>query len=78
MLNLAINENFDYLIDFGPQAGPLKIQQTRTPLAGSDSSHLSTIVDKGLSVLALIFYPELQRDYEMHCEGLTQWNNQQA
>jgi hypothetical protein len=78
MSNLAINENFDYLVDFGPQTGPLKIQETRTPLVGSDNSHLSTIVDKGLPVLALIFYPELQRDYEMHCEGLTRWNNQQA
>jgi hypothetical protein len=78
MSNLAINENFDYLVDFGPQTGPLKIQETRTPLAGSDNSHLSTIVDKGLPVLALIFYPELQRDYEMRCDGLSQWNNQQA
>jgi len=75
---MAMAENFDYLVDFGPQTGPLKIQETRTPLAGSDSSHLSTIVDKGLPVLALIFYPELQRDYEMRCEGLTQWNNQPA
>jgi hypothetical protein len=75
---MAIAENFDYLVDFGPQAGPLKIQETRTPLAGSDDSHLSAIVDKGLPVLALIFYPELQRDYEMRCEGLTQWNNQPA
>jgi hypothetical protein len=75
---MAMAENFDYLVDFGPQTGPLKIQETRTPLAGSDSSHLSTIVDKGLPVLALIFYPELQRDYEMHCEGITQWNGQPA
>jgi hypothetical protein len=28
--------------------------------------------------LALIFYPALQSDYEMSCEGLTQWNNQPA
>jgi hypothetical protein len=75
---MAIADNFDYLVDFGAQTGPLKIQETRTPLAGSDNSHLSTIVDKGLPVLALIFYPELQRDYEMHCEGITQWNSQPA
>jgi len=75
---MAIADNFDYLVDFGVQTGPLKIQETRTPLAGSDTSHLSTIVDKGLPVLALIFYPELQRDYEMHCEGMTQWNSQPA
>ena len=76
--DLAINEKFDYLVDFGAQSAPLRVHETRTPLAGSDDSHLSSIVDKGLPVLALIFYPELQRDYEMHCEGSTQWNGQSA
>ena len=75
---LAISEKFDYLVDFGAQSGPLSVHETRTPLAGSDDSHLSAIVDKGLPVLALIFYPALQGDYEMHCEGSTQWNNQPA
>jgi hypothetical protein len=75
---LAISEKFDYLVDFGPQSGPLSVHETRTPLAGSDDAHLNAIVDKGLPVLALIFYPELQRDYEMHCEGMAQWNNQPA
>jgi hypothetical protein len=74
----AIAEKFDYLVDFGPQPGPLKVQETRTPLAGSDDSHLSAIVDKGLPVLALIFYPGLQGDYEMRCEGFTQWNSRSA
>jgi hypothetical protein len=73
---MAIAEKFDYLVDFGSQSGPLSVHETRTPLAGSDDSHLSAIVDKGLPVLALIFYPELQRDYEMHCEGVAEWNNQ--
>jgi hypothetical protein len=74
----AIGEKFDYLVDFGPQPGPLKVQETRTPLAGSDDSHLSDIVDKGLPVLALIFYPGLQGDYEMRCEGFTQWSSRPA
>ncbi len=78
MSEMFIIENFDYLVDFGEQSGPLKVQETRTPLAGSDNAHLSTIVDKGLPVLALIFYPEMQSDYEMRCEGFTQWNNQPA
>jgi hypothetical protein len=75
MAEMYITENFDYLVDFGEQSGPLKIQETRTPLAGSDNAHLRTIVDKGLPVLALIFYPEMQSDYEMRCEGFTQWHN---
>jgi hypothetical protein len=75
MAEMYITENFDYLVDFGEQSGPLKVQETRTPLAGSDNARLSTIVDKGLPVLALIFYPGMQSDYEMRCEGFTQWNN---
>jgi hypothetical protein len=72
---MYITENFDYLVDFGEQSGPLKVQETRTPLAGSDNARLSTIVDKGLPVLALIFYPGMQGDYEMRCEGSSHWNN---
>lgn len=75
---MAIAENFDYLVDFGAQSGPLKVQETRTPLAGSDYQNVGSIVDKGLPVLALIFYPELQGDYEMRCEGAAQWNDQPA
>jgi hypothetical protein len=78
MSEMFITENFDYLVDFGEPSGPLKVQETRTPLAGSDNAHLSTTVDKGLPVLALIFYPVMQGDYEMRCEGLTRWNNQPA
>jgi len=75
MSEMYITENFDYLVDFGEPSGPLKVQETRTPLAGSDNAHLSTIVDTGLPVLALIFYPEMQSDYEMRCEGFTAWDN---
>jgi hypothetical protein len=78
MSEMFITENFDYLVDFGEQSGPLKVQEIRTPLAGSDNAHLSTIVDKGLPVLALIFYSVMQSDYEMRCEGFTQWNNRPA
>jgi hypothetical protein len=75
---MAIAEKFDYLVDFGPQPGPLKVQETRTPLVGSTGENISSIVDKGLPVLALIFHPGLQGDYEMRCEGSAQWNSQPA
>ena len=32
----------------------------------------------GIPVLALIFYPAIQSDYEMRCEGTAQWNNHPA
>jgi hypothetical protein len=78
VLTMAIAEKFDYLVEFGPQPGPLKVQETRTPLAGSTGENIASIVDKGLPVLALIFSPGLQGDYEMRCEGSAQWNNQPA
>jgi hypothetical protein len=75
---MALAEQFDYLVDFGPQPSPLKVQETRTPLAGSTGENIVSIVDKGLPVLALILSPGLQGDYEIRCEGSAQWNNQPA
>jgi hypothetical protein len=75
---MALAEKFDYLVDFGAQSGPLNVRETRTPLVGSDDANFHAIVDKGLPVLALIFHPNLERDYEMRCEGITQWKSQAA
>jgi hypothetical protein len=36
------------------------------------------MVGKGLPVLALIFHPSMQGDYEMRCEGSATWNEQTA
>jgi hypothetical protein len=75
---ISIAAKFDYVVDFGKQSEPLNIHETRTRLAGTDDGHLSAMLDSGLSVLALIFYPALQSDYEMRCEGSAQWNNHPA
>jgi hypothetical protein len=75
---VSITAKFDYVVDFGEKSGPLQVHETRTLLPGTNSEHLSAILDKGLPALALIFYPALQNDYEMRCEGFTQWNNQPA
>jgi hypothetical protein len=75
---ISIAAKFDYVVDFGEQPARLDIHETRTALAGSDDKNNGAILDKGLPILALIFYPSLQNDYEMRCEGLTQWNNQPA
>jgi hypothetical protein len=75
---ISIDAKFDYLVDFGEKSDALKVYETRTPLAGSGDAHVSEIADRGLPVLALIFNPNLQSDYEMRCEGFAQWNNQPA
>lgn len=75
---MSVDAKFDYLVDFGEKSNALKVHETRTPLAASGNAHISEIADRGLPVLALIFNPNLQSDYEMRCEGFAQWNNQPA
>ncbi|MGC1616986.1 MAG: hypothetical protein WA765_00710 [Candidatus Acidiferrum sp.] len=75
---ISLAPKFDYLVDFGKTFEPLQIHETRTPLERTQNQPLSSILDKGLPVLALIFHPALQGDYEMRCEGATQWNRQPA
>jgi hypothetical protein len=75
---MSVTAKFDYLVDFGEQPARLNIHETRTPLAGSDNENNGAILDKGLPILALIFSPVLQDDYEMRCEGFTLSNNQPA
>jgi hypothetical protein len=74
----SLSGNFDYQVDFGDQSARLNVHETRTALAGTDDKNRGAILDKGLPILALIFYPSLQTDYEMRCDGVTQWKNQPA
>jgi VWFA-related protein len=75
---VSLTARFDYVVDFGEKSGPIQVHEARTPLPGSNNEDLGPILDKGLTALALIFYPTLQSDYEMRCEGSTQWHNQLA
>ena len=75
MPNMAVAAKFDYLVDFGEQPDALKVHETRTPLNGTDDQQVRSLLDKGLPVLALIFHSNLQSDYEMRCEGFSEWNN---
>ncbi len=69
---------FDYIVDFGETTGPIQVHEARTPLPGAHNEFLQAGWDRGLPVLALIFYPTLQSDYEMRCEGSVRWHNQPA
>ena len=75
---IFIDAKFDYLVDFGEKSETLTVHETRTPVAASGAAHVSEIADRGLPVLALLFNPNLQSDYEIRCEGFAQWNNQPA
>ncbi len=75
---MSITAKFDYIVDFGKKSAPIQVHEIRTPLPETSSEYLRATLDKGLPALALIFYPTMQGDYEMHCEGATEWNNHPA
>ena len=66
---------FDYTVDFEQSLGGLAVQESRTPERGSHDFPASS-QDVGLPDLALIFLPNFQGDYDMKCEGATEWNGQ--
>lgn len=69
---------FDYVVDFGGNSDVPVVHETRTLLTGAGDAQIRAIVDRGLPALALIFYPTLQSDYDMRCEGSTQWDKRSA
>jgi len=70
-------EDFNYFVDFGEKSGLLASHETRTPVS-KDSVDMTDVRDTGLSVLALIFHPIMQDDYDMSCEGYGSWNENPA
>jgi hypothetical protein len=74
--NMSFTGKFDYIVDFGKRSEPLHVHEHRTSLKGTANANLAAIVGKGLPVLALIFHPSMQDDYEMRCEGSATWNGQ--
>jgi hypothetical protein len=76
--DMSFTGNFDYIVDFGKRSEPLHVREHRTPLKGTADANLDAIVGKGLPVLALIFHPSMQGDYEMNCEGSSSLKNQAA
>ena len=75
---MSFTGKFDYIVDFGKRSEPLQVREHRTPLKGTVDANLDAIVGKGLPVLALIFHPSMQGDYEMRCEGFATWSDQPA
>lgn len=75
---MHVTANFDYQVGYREQSGVLSVRETRTPLSAADDQRIAAIVSKGLPILALIFSPTLQNDYEMSCEGSSVWNEHAA
>ena len=75
--DFASTEDFNYFVDFAEKSGVLASHETRTPIS-KDSADMTEIRDTGLSVLALIFHPIMQDDYDMRCEGYGVWSEKPA
>ncbi len=69
--------SFDYTAIFEHHKEGSTVQEGRTPEHGS-RPFPEAAQDVGLPELALIFLPDLQDDYEMRCEGATEWKGHPA
>jgi len=69
--------SFDYTAVFERHKEGYAVQEGRTPEHGSQPFPAAA-QDVGLPEMALIFVPDLKNDYEMKCEGVTEWKGQPA
>jgi hypothetical protein len=75
--DFASTEDFDYFVDFAEKPGGLASHESRNQIT-KDSTDMAEIRDTGLAVLALIFHPSMQDDYDMRCEGYGSWSEKPA
>ena len=76
-LHDARTGKFDYLVLFQQTPTGITVKESRQPKRGSSLLTAFT-QDIGLPEMALMFLPEMQQDFEMTCEGTSEWNAQPA
>ncbi len=74
--NVQIRQ-FTYIVSISEtRPGFLAVEEDRRPLNPATVS--PSLQSRGLGALALIFHPFYAKDFEMRCEGLTEWHGQAA
>ena len=68
---------FDYVAFYDQRPEGLSVQESRAPTCGSHALPINT-QDIGLPELALIFLPNFQGDYDLNCEGRSEWNGRSS
>jgi VWFA-related protein len=68
---------YDYLVTFEEGPDALSVDESRQ-VSASGSGLRGGPRDNGLTALALIFHPDYQGDYEMRCEGASDWSGTPA
>jgi hypothetical protein len=72
------DRDFDYLVFITREAnGLLSVRESHKVTYGTGGFD-QAMTDSGLAVLALIFYPVYAADYNMRCEGQTDYQGQKA
>lgn len=67
---------YDYVASIlEPQPGTVFVDEYRTDKL-TNGADPDQIASTGFAALALVFHPEMRRDFELSCEGLTDWHGQ--
>jgi tetratricopeptide (TPR) repeat protein len=70
------NRKYDYVATISePHAGIINVDEFRRNESGL-SGYPDQIATRGFAVLALVFHPHRQDEFEMTCEGLGDWRGQ--
>jgi tetratricopeptide (TPR) repeat protein len=68
----TIQRRFDYMASIATDSDTLVVNESQVSLSdkGDFPNHITT---HGIAALALVFHPLMRSDYDMTCEGLSQW-----
>jgi tetratricopeptide (TPR) repeat protein len=78
--NIGLSSNaeirkYDYVAAISSQRGFFQIDEYRTNVA-PQNGYPDGIASSGFIMLALVFHPQMQRDFDFDCEGQGQWHGQ--
>jgi hypothetical protein len=68
-----LSGTFEYMAVLTSTRWGASVEENRTPTEGTHV-FFGSMWDRGLPGLALVFLPTLQIDYDMKCEGKSEWN----
>lgn len=73
--NHAETRQYNYVAAVSPRPGAVSIEEYRSDRVNQMGAP-GAIATAGFAVLALVFHPEMQGDFDFDCEGQGQWRGQ--
>ena len=71
----AETRKYDYVAAISSERGFFQIDEYRTDVA-PQNGYPDGIASSGFIMLALVFHPQMQRDFDFDCEGQGEWHGQ--